>query len=141
MKPVVMISPEKSSYYSDFVNKLAKPMGGFKLDLVHGALGVCGEAGELADAIKKCWAYGKELDKKNVIEELGDLRFYMQLIMNKLEISDSDILQANCDKLSIRYREGYTDQAAIDRADKKFLSEDQQIEKEKYMAMIKKESK
>lgn len=87
--------------------------------LVHAAMGVAGEAGELVDAIKKSWIYGKPLDRDNVIEELGDLRFYIQAMQNVLGISESDILQHNANKLSKRYRGlRYTDQAAIDRADK-----------------------
>ena len=87
--------------------------------LVHAAMGVAGEAGELVDAIKKSWIYGKPLDRENVIEELGDLRFYIQAMQNVLGISESDVLQHNANKLSKRYRGlRYTDKAAIDRADK-----------------------
>ena len=104
--------------YSKFVHTKAKPME-FKDSLCHGALGVCGEAGELADAIKKHWAYGKELDVNNVIEELGDLTFYMQLIMNTLGITWEEVIQGNIDKLNKRYKEKYSNAEAIDRADKK----------------------
>lgn len=104
--------------YDQFVLQL------FKADtasgmLNHAALGVAGEAGELVDVIKKHTIYGKPLDRTNVIEELGDLRFYIQALQNVLGISESDVLQANADKLSKRYRGlRYTDKAAIDRADK-----------------------
>ena len=108
----------RSIYYAKFVGDLVKPMGGFKLNLVHAAIGVSGEAGELLDAIKKTWVYNKELDRANVIEELGDMRFYMQALMNELCITEEEVIQANVDKLSIRYKEGYTDAAAIARADK-----------------------
>jgi len=87
--------------------------------LTHAVLGIAGEAGELVDAIKKHTIYGKPLDRENVIEELGDLRFYIQAMQNVLGISEYDVLQANANKLSKRYRGlRYTDQAAIDRADK-----------------------
>lgn len=104
--------------YAEFVAKKAKPME-LKDSLCHGALGVCGEAGELADAIKKHWAYNKELDVANVIEELGDLTFYMQLIMNELNITWEEVIQGNIDKLNRRYKEKYSNEEAINRADKK----------------------
>jgi NTP pyrophosphatase (non-canonical NTP hydrolase) len=88
--------------------------------LLHAALGICGEAGELADAIKRHVIYGKDLDLKNVIEELGDLRFYLQAVANLVKIPEHTILQENGNKLSERYKKlQYSDQAAIERADKK----------------------
>lgn len=42
-------------------------------DLLHMAVGVSGEAGELLDAIKKATIYNKPLDVENMIEELGDI--------------------------------------------------------------------
>ena len=97
----------------------------FKLDTapmmaLHAALGVCGEAGELADAIKKQYVYGKKVDIGNIIEELGDLRFYIQAVMNHYGLKEQDILQVNANKLATRYKSlTYSDEAAIDRADKK----------------------
>jgi NTP pyrophosphatase (non-canonical NTP hydrolase) len=107
-------------FYHQFVEKLFKNLGSPEADLNHGVIGCAGEVGELSDAIKKFTIYGKELDRNNVIEELGDLLFYMQAIMNKLQIPVSDVLQANADKLAKRYVTlEYSDAAAIARADKK----------------------
>lgn len=90
-----------------------------KVDLWHGATGVCTEAGELLDAIKKMAIYNKQLDRDNVIEELGDIEFYMQQVRSRLNITREETLKANMEKLAIRYKNyRYTDQAAIDRADK-----------------------
>jgi NTP pyrophosphatase (non-canonical NTP hydrolase) len=104
--------------YDQFVLQLFKAEG--RKDMLnHAALGVCGEAGELADAIKKHTVYGKPADRENIIEELGDLRFFMQAVQQMFDISESEILQANCNKLAKRYRGlRYTDAAAITRADK-----------------------
>ena len=90
-----------------------------QLELVHDALGIAGEAGELVDAIKKYVIYNKELDIENVIEELGDLEFYMQDLREKLGITREQTLKANMKKLGKRYKNyQYTDQQAHDRADK-----------------------
>jgi NTP pyrophosphatase (non-canonical NTP hydrolase) len=90
-----------------------------QLELVHDALGIAGEAGELVDAIKKYVIYNKELDIENVIEELGDLEFYMQDLREKLGITREKTLLHNMEKLSKRYKDfQYSDQQAQDRADK-----------------------
>lgn len=104
--------------YDQFVRQL------FKADTMnqmvnHAALGVCGEAGELADCLKKHIHYNKPLDRKNLVEELGDLRFYIQAVQNLFGITEQEVLQANADKLATRYVGlKYSDTAAILRADK-----------------------
>lgn len=104
--------------YDMFVQRLFK-VETEKEMMLHAALGVCGEAGELADALKKRFVYGKPLDLQNLVEELGDLRFYMEAIMNHFGISDTEVLQSNANKLALRYKSlTYSDVAAITRADK-----------------------
>ena len=104
--------------YPEFVGRLFKREG-FN-PLAHAVMGISGEAGELLDAVKRHVIYGKVLDRENVIEELGDLFFYMQALMIELDISEERVLNHNVQKLSKRYASGsYSDQAAIERADKR----------------------
>lgn len=108
----------KQIVYASFVQKLVKPMSD-KDHLMHMAVGVSGESGELLDAIKKYWAYNKPLDYYNVVEELGDMVFYMQGLMTSLGISWAQIVDANTKKLGERYHKmEYSDQQAQERADK-----------------------
>lgn len=87
--------------------------------LLHMAVGVSGEAGELLDAVKKAAIYVKPIDRENVIEELGDLEFYMEGLRQGLGITREETLAANISKLSARYsRLTYSDEAAQARADK-----------------------
>jgi|688.fasta_scaffold00823_31 NTP pyrophosphatase (non-canonical NTP hydrolase) len=86
--------------------------------MLHAVLGISGEAGELLDAIKKTAIYEKELDIANVIEELGDLEFYLEMMRQELGVSRHFILAQNIDKLQKRYPDKYTDQHAIERKDK-----------------------
>lgn len=104
--------------YAAFVDVLFKRMGSPEGDAMHAAAGIAGEAGEIIDAVKKNWAYNKPLDKDNVIEELGDILFYVQAMASLMEVSLSECIVANMNKLQIRYPQGYTDAAAIARADK-----------------------
>lgn len=90
-----------------------------KADLWHHATGVSGEAGELLDAVKKSAIYDKPIDRENVIEELGDLEFYMQGVRDNLGITREETLRANITKLSKRYASGsYSNAEAQNRADK-----------------------
>jgi len=90
-----------------------------KADLWHMQTGVSGESGELTDALKRYIIYNKPLDRENVIEELGDLEFYLERIRQVLHIAREETLLANIAKLGKRY-EGltYSDAAAQARADK-----------------------
>ena len=88
-------------------------------NLLHMAVGVSGEAGELLDCIKKHTIYQKPLDVENVKEELGDLLFYMSNLMQSVGLSFEEVLQHNIDKLSVRYSSGsYSNSQAQQRADK-----------------------
>lgn len=105
--------------YDIFVERLFNKLDSDKAALAHAVMGITGEAGELTDAVKKHWAYNKELDVVNVIEELGDLRFYYQAMLNMFGLTDEDVCAMNMSKLQVRYPTGvYRDQDAIARADK-----------------------
>lgn len=43
----------------------------------HMGLGIVGEMGELVDQIKKAYIYGKGVDQVNIIEEVGDVAWYV----------------------------------------------------------------
>ena len=112
--------------YQQFVNTIVKPgdeiirqLTPQQAHLLHMAVGVSGEAGELLDAIKKHCVYQKQINMENVIEEAGDILFYLTGLLNDLNISVEDCVKANIDKLSKRYPAGsYSNAAAIARADK-----------------------
>lgn len=88
-------------------------------DLWHGATGVATEAGELLSTVKAHVIYQKPLDVDNVIEELGDLEFYMEQVRQCLDIGREETIAANMKKLGVRYAQGFSNQAAQARADKK----------------------
>lgn len=104
--------------YQELAMRTAKDMGSVKMNLIHGAMGVSSDAGELVDALKKHTIYGKDLDVTNVIEEIGDVLWFCALIANTLELNIEYIMKINILKLQNRYPEKYTDEAAIALADK-----------------------
>lgn len=112
--------------HAKLVSRLTKPGDEIKEELtdldchlLHMIVGLSGEVGELTDAIKKNIFYRKPLDLKNVIEELGDIEFYIEGLRSALNISRELTLEENIKKLSKRYNSGsYSDEEAKERADK-----------------------
>lgn len=121
---------EIQAEHAKMVYNLAKPGAAicatitpFTAHLLHMAVGISGEAGELLDAVKKAAVHNKQIDRVNVIEELGDLEFYMEGLRASMGITREETLQANIDKLlkgkNARYASGsYSDEQAHARADK-----------------------
>lgn len=83
--------------------------------ILHAALGISTEAGELLDAVKKSLFYGKPLDRTNLIEELGDLEWYMAVLRDELGVTQEQVQAVNLAKLQIRYPERFTSEAATVR--------------------------
>lgn len=117
----------EATSFASMVADLVKPgediiqqMTPSKANALHMAVGASGEAGELLDAIKRFVIYNKPLDRENVVEELGDLEFFLEGIRAELGISREETLTANKFKLlGKRYASGtYSDAQAIARADK-----------------------
>lgn len=102
--------------YQDMIERVQKAPG--QARVLHAALGIAGESGELVDAIKKHVMYGKDLDIANVKEELGDMLWYMSLLLDAIGSSYEEVMQINHDKLEKRFPSGFTEKAAVARADK-----------------------
>jgi NTP pyrophosphatase (non-canonical NTP hydrolase) len=83
--------------------------------LIHAALGVCTEAGELQDALKRHLIYGKDFDPTNVMEECGDLLWYIALALHATGYTMGEAMARNIAKLRARYPEGFTEAQALTR--------------------------
>ena len=90
-----------------------------QMELIHAVLGLASELGEIADTVKKHVIYGRPLDTDNLVEEAGDNDWYGALLLSAINEFRSVAMEKNIEKLRLRYPEGYTDLAAIARADKK----------------------
>lgn len=85
-------------------------------DYMHMAAGIAGEAGEVLDLVKKNFAYGKELDRDKLVEELGDLIWYINGMIHFSGTSWAEVFQRNIAKLSARYKGGgFSAENAINR--------------------------
>ena len=83
--------------------------------LLHGAIGVVTESGELMDALKKHIYYGAELDKTNVKEEIGDLLWYVGILCDTLGLTFEEVFETNIAKLKARYGDKFNETGALNR--------------------------
>lgn len=86
-------------------------------DRLEAAMGLMGEAGEVGEIFKKECFYGKQHDTRKLTEELGDVFHYFCRMLYLNNISINAVVQSHVEKMSKRFPEGYTDAAAIARAD------------------------
>lgn len=82
-----------------------------------GGMGLAGEAGEVVDLIKKTVYHGVPLDKEKLIKELGDVRWYFEVLCYCVGTTMEEVENINVEKLRKRYPDGFTTQASIERKD------------------------
>lgn len=75
--------------------------------LLNGALGLCGESGEVADMVKKNFFQGHDLDREHLAKELGDVAWYLAVAAFAIGYPLDLVLQKNVDKLKERYPDGF----------------------------------
>jgi len=75
--------------------------------ILNGVMGLCGEAGECIDIVKKHMFQGHELDKQRLIDEASDCLWYLAEIASGLEMSMEEIASYNIEKLRRRYPDGF----------------------------------
>lgn len=83
--------------------------------LVNSVMGLNGEAGEAIDIVKKHLFHGHELNKEELIKELGDVAWYLAEAAYALDIDLETILKLNIEKLKKRYPEGFSKENSINR--------------------------
>lgn len=83
--------------------------------LLLGAVGLAGEAGEVADLVKKHVFHGHDLDRAHALEELGDILWYVSFTARTLGSSLEAVASANVAKLASRYPDGFSRKASRER--------------------------
>lgn len=83
--------------------------------LINGVLGLCGESGECADIVKKHLFQGHRLDTDHLIEELGDVAWYLATTAASQGYTLEYVLQNNVEKLRKRYPDGFSADRSIHR--------------------------
>jgi len=85
--------------------------------LANAALGLTGEAGEVAEVIKKHLFHATPLDQDALAKELGDCLWYIGAFATVLGLSMDNIAQRNIDKLRKRYPEGFDTERSRNRTE------------------------
>ncbi|MFD2446407.1 nucleoside triphosphate pyrophosphohydrolase family protein [Bacillus sp. CGMCC 1.16607] len=86
-------------------------------ELVNYGLGIAGEAGEVADLIKKALFHGHEINKSDIKKELGDVLWYVSQIARLAGLTLEEVATANIDKLYKRYPSGFSEEASRNRVE------------------------
>ncbi len=81
------------------------------------ALGIAGEAGEVADLVKKEVGHGHPEDPERVQKEVGDVLWYAAGVAGAYGQTLGDVARANARKLATRYPGGFTTERSLDRLD------------------------
>ncbi len=83
--------------------------------LLNAVMGLNGEAGEVIDHVKKVCFQGHELNRLHLIEELGDVAWYLAVCCEAIDTTLEEVLQNNIDKLRKRYPDGFDKSRSINR--------------------------
>lgn len=87
------------------------------IDILVRTLGLAGEAGEVADLIKKGIGHGHGVDPAKVLKELGDVLWYVATLADAYGHSLESVAAANIEKLRARYPAGFSTEASKSRVD------------------------
>jgi NTP pyrophosphatase (non-canonical NTP hydrolase) len=90
---------------NEYQRKSAEFQGPTATSVEYLTLGLVGEAGEVAEKIKKLIRDGS-IDHEAIAKELGDVLWYLARLSNHFTYSLNDIAQINIDKLTSRKTRG-----------------------------------
>lgn len=83
--------------------------------LLHASIGIETEGGEIADVLKKHIFYGKPVDAVNVVEEAGDLLWYISVLLDAVGSNFDEAMSKNISKLRARFGDKFTESQALNR--------------------------
>jgi len=81
----------------------------------NGCYGLNGEAGECIDILKKVEFQGHTFDPEKMLDELGDVLWYVAQAATGLGVTLQEVAEHNIAKLKTRYPEGFDPERSIHR--------------------------
>ena len=105
------VTSQPSKNHEAFIYRLQELEGqGFPSErLLTASVGMCAEAGEFTEIVKKIIFQGKPVNEENLFHlkrELGDIMWYVAQACIGLDISLDEVLEMNVEKLKARYPGG-----------------------------------
>ena len=108
------VTSQPSKSYPNFTARVyeANELGFPTERLLTAAVGMCAEAGEFTEIVKKITFQGKPVTEENLFHlkrELGDIMWYVAQACMGLGVSLDEVIEMNVDKLKARYPGGEFD--------------------------------
>lgn len=107
----------KLNEYQELANATRNRNTTYTESLANYALGLTGEAGEVADLVKKAVFHGHDIPMNELKKELGDVMWYIASIASTIDVSLEEIACMNITKLQKRYPEGFDKNKSINRSE------------------------
>ena len=107
----------KLNEYQDMALRTRNEDIGTVQELANYALGLNGEAGEVADLIKKGIFHGHEMDRHELAKEIGDCLWYIANLSKIAGFTLEQVATMNVTKLMRRYPEGFDKEKSVNRSD------------------------
>ena len=83
--------------------------------VLNGLMGLNGEDGECIDILKKYFYQGHDLDADKLIDELGDVLWYIAETCTGIGVTMEEVAIRNIEKLRKRYPHGFETERSINR--------------------------
>ena len=108
------VTSKPSKNHEAFIYRIQELEGqGFPSErLLTASVGMCAEAGEFTEIVKKIIFQGKPVNEENLFHlkrELGDIMWYVAQACIGLDISLDEVMEMNVEKLVARYPGGNFD--------------------------------
>ena len=108
------VTSQQSKDHEAFVYRIQELEGqGFPSErLLTASVGMCAEAGEFTEVVKKIVFQGKPVNEDNLFHlkrELGDIMWYVMQACMGLDTDLNEIIEMNVEKLASRYPDGAFD--------------------------------
>lgn len=103
------IREHDADIYQLEVLKYAPDHHDYLLNVIYAALGMCGEAGEASELVKKYAYHGHTIDTDHLARELGDVLWYVSYRAHLFGYPLGKIMAMNQEKLAKRYPDGKFD--------------------------------
>ena len=104
------IREHDADIYQLDVLKYAPDYQHYMPNVLYAAIGICGEAGEVSELIKKYAYHGHTIDTEHLARELGDVLWYVSYIAHLFGYPLGKIMAMNQEKLAKRYPDGKFDE-------------------------------